>query len=87
MPKMPPGCLPHQEICAELEQYLEPCSCGGAFRKGSRPRCPSCAKPLSAKAATFYIESERSGHEKRLAVAGELERNLLHRHRKERSSR
>ena len=64
MPKMPPGCLPQQEICAELEQYLESCSCGGAFKKGSYPRCPSCRQPLSAKTASLYIETNAPGTKK-----------------------
>ena len=54
---MPPGCPWRQEICAKLAHYLEPCACGGVFRKGSSPRCPSCEKPLSARVATDYIET------------------------------
>src|SRR5260370_42671107 len=60
-PDAPPGCFPYQEICAELEEYLEPCPCGGAFKKGSHPRCPSCNRPLSAQVATSYIEKNAPG--------------------------
>jgi hypothetical protein len=59
MPKLPPGCPAEQEICAELEQYLQPCECGGVFKKGASPRCPRCALALSAEAATAYIERKR----------------------------
>ena len=64
MPKMPPGCPPQQEICVELEEYLEPCACGGVFRKGSSPRCPHCKEPLSAQVATDYIEANPLGTKK-----------------------
>jgi hypothetical protein len=64
MPKMAPGCLPYQGICAELEEYLEPCPCGGAFKKGSHPRCPSGNRPLSAQVATSYIEKNAPGTKK-----------------------
>lgn len=33
MPAMPCDCPRHEEICAELEQSLEPCPCGGVFQK------------------------------------------------------
>jgi hypothetical protein len=56
MPKMPAGCPSQQEICVELEQYIQPCSCGGTFKKGSFPRCPQCNQPLSPEAAAVYIE-------------------------------
>ena len=64
MPKMPPGCLPHQEICVEFERYLEACACGGVFKKGSSPRCPKCQKPLSPRTATHYIEANAAGANK-----------------------
>ena len=64
MPKMPRGCPQQQEICAELEQYLEPCPCGGAFKKNSSPRCPQCEKALSAQVASHYIESNAPGTKK-----------------------
>jgi hypothetical protein len=64
MPKMPSGCTPQQEICVELEQYLKPCACGGAFRKGSSPRCPHCNRILSARLATQYIEANALGTKK-----------------------
>lgn len=50
------GCAPYQEICASVEPFLEPCECGGTFKKGASPRCPHCKKPLSAERATAYIE-------------------------------
>jgi hypothetical protein len=64
MPKMPSGCPRQQEICAELEQHLEPCFCGGVFRKGSSPRCPHCKMLLSAEVASHYIESNAPGTKK-----------------------
>lgn len=63
-PRRPSACPPHQEICAEFEKYLEPCSCGGAFKKGSSPRCPHCSLPLSAQLATRYIEANAPGTRK-----------------------
>jgi phage FluMu protein Com len=50
-----------QEIPVEFEQYLEPCSCGGTFKKGAQPRCPHCNKVLSAEAAADYIERNAPG--------------------------
>ena len=64
MPKTPSGCAGQQEICVELEKYLKPCCCGGAFKKGSSPRCPHCQKPLSAQVATHYIEANALGTKK-----------------------
>jgi hypothetical protein len=36
------------EISADMEPYLDSCSCGGRFLKGNSPRCPQCKQPLSA---------------------------------------
>jgi len=62
--KIPSDGPPQQEIFVELEQYLEPCACGGVFRKGASPRCPNCKKPLSAMVATRYIETNAAGSKK-----------------------
>jgi hypothetical protein len=64
MPKLPLGFAAQQEICSEFEQYIQPCECGGVFRKGSFPRCPHCAQTLSAEAATTYIEANAPGTKK-----------------------
>jgi hypothetical protein len=48
--------LLHQEMDAIWEPHLNPCSCGGAFRRGSSPCCPRCRLPLSAETAGYYIE-------------------------------
>ena len=63
-PKMPSGCLPQEEICVEMEQYLEPCVSGGIFRGGSSPRCPNCEKALCAEIATRFIEANAAGTKK-----------------------
>ena len=64
MLKLPSGCPSQQEICAELEPYIQPCDCGGYFRKGSSPRCPKCGQALSAVDATGYIEANAPGTKK-----------------------
>ena len=53
MPKLH-GCAPFQEICPELEPHIQPCQCGGSFKKGASPRCPHCGQALSAEDATNY---------------------------------
>jgi hypothetical protein len=63
-PKLPPECVPQEEICVEMEAYLRPCECGGAFKKGTSPRCPRCNTPLSAETATSYIEENAPGTNK-----------------------
>jgi hypothetical protein len=89
MPKAPPGSPSQQEICAEFEQCLEPCACGGVFRKGSSPRCPSCKKPLSAKVATDYIETNAPGTRKGWRWQGNWHETycIVIEKRKERSAR
>jgi len=47
-----------------MEPYIQPCDCGGSFRKGCTPRCPQCSKPLSAELAASYIESNAPGTQK-----------------------
>jgi hypothetical protein len=64
IPKISSGALPQQEISAQLEAFLETCICGGSFKKGSSPRCPHCQEPLSAQAATHYIEANALGTKK-----------------------
>ena len=48
-------------IPPELEAWLAPCGCGGTFKHGSEPRCPACRAPISAEAATSYIEPQAPG--------------------------
>jgi hypothetical protein len=59
-----PACVSQQEICAEWEPYIQPCECGGAFKKGACPRCPYCRQALSAETATAYIEANAPGTKK-----------------------
>ena len=60
MPKLR-DCPRYQEMCSAMEPYVQPCGCGGSFKKGSAPRCPYCNKPLSPELATTYIESNAPG--------------------------
>src|SRR4029078_815811 len=39
------------EIEESWEPFLQACPCGGRFRKGASPRCPSCREKLSASHA------------------------------------
>jgi hypothetical protein len=63
MPNLP-NCMGQQEMCAEMEAYVQPCTCGGRFRRGAAPRCPHCMKALSAELATSYIENNAPGTKK-----------------------
>jgi hypothetical protein len=63
MPKLP-NCPGQQEMCSMMEPYLQPCDCGGNFRRGCTPRCPCCREPLSADLAASYIESNAPGVQK-----------------------
>lgn len=60
MPELP-DCPGMQELCSALEPYLQACDCGGCFKRGSAPRCPHCAQPLSADRAASYIEENAPG--------------------------
>jgi DNA-directed RNA polymerase subunit RPC12/RpoP len=51
----------HTRITEEIEPYLKPCPCGGAFRTSSDPRCPDCSRVMSASKATGYIEANAAG--------------------------
>jgi len=51
----------HQRISPDVEHLLKPCPCGGAFRASADPKCPTCARPLSAVKATAYIEKNAPG--------------------------
>lgn len=53
-----------QEICVELEPYIQSCVCGGSFKRGSASRCPHCTQPLSAQNAAVYIEGNAPGSSK-----------------------
>lgn len=54
----------HEPILPETEPYLESCVCGGRFRHEASPRCPRCHEPLSAEAATEWIERNAPGTRK-----------------------
>ena len=62
--KLPPHSSWHREIDAVLEPSIEPCVCGGKFRKGSDPRCPHCKLPISAEYAARFIERNAPGTSK-----------------------
>ena len=49
------------EIEASWEPYLQACPCGGRFRRGASPRCPSCREKLSATHAATHIEAQALG--------------------------
>lgn len=51
----------HQRITPDIEPLLKPCPCGGRFRASADPKCPYCAKPLSATKATGFIEQNAPG--------------------------
>ena len=38
------------EIPNQIEDLLQPCSCGARFRAGSKPRCPHCGHELLPRA-------------------------------------
>lgn len=61
MPRLP-DCPGQQEICTAMEPFILPCSCGGAFKKGSAPRRPRSNCPLSAELAIAYIKKNAPGH-------------------------
>jgi hypothetical protein len=54
----------HKCITPELEPLLEFCSCGGHFKFGASPRCPTCRQELSAENATTYFEQNAPGSAK-----------------------
>lgn len=64
VPKALLGHLPQGEIFVGVEQYLQPCECGGKFKKGASPRCPHCHRSLSPEGATAYIEANAPGTKK-----------------------
>ncbi|HTB95956.1 MAG TPA: hypothetical protein VK716_03040 [Terracidiphilus sp.] len=58
---MPRPAATHQVIDPAWEPFLRPCICGGHFRNGAAPRCPSCNQPLSADFAATHIEHNTIG--------------------------
>ena len=51
----------HGPLRADAEPWVRPCTCGGGFRGSAAPRCPRCAKELSANASAEYIERNAPG--------------------------
>jgi hypothetical protein len=51
----------HQCIDKNAEKYLVRCDCGGTLTAEASPRCPFCRSPLSAAAATGWIEANAPG--------------------------
>jgi hypothetical protein len=58
---LPPPADQFGEIDLAWESFLRPCLCGGRFRKGSAPRCPSCGERLSPTHAASHIEAQAMG--------------------------
>ena len=51
----------YQEMEPAWEPLLRPCECGGRFRVGSMPRCPSCRMELSPIYAARHLEQNARG--------------------------
>jgi hypothetical protein len=58
---LPPLSAKYMEIDESWEPFLNPCRCGGRFRKGASPRCPYCHKALSAAYAAAHVEKQSLG--------------------------
>jgi hypothetical protein len=58
---LPPIAEQFGEIDSSWESYLQPCACGGSFRKGASPRCPFCNGELSPTHAADHIEAQAMG--------------------------
>jgi len=54
----PPLSIQNAEIDASWEPLLEPCVCGGHFRRGAAPRCPHCLEQLSPVHAAEHIATQ-----------------------------
>lgn len=54
----------HGPVSVDSEPWLQPCECGGSFRAGASPRCPTCRFELSAHAALPCIEANAPGSSK-----------------------
>ena len=61
---LPPLSTQFAEIDTTWESFLQPCSCGGRFRKGAAPRCPHCNQKLSATHAATHIKAQANGAQK-----------------------
>ncbi len=53
-----------QALDPKLEPLLDRCKCGGSFKSGASPRCPTCHRELSAEAATTFLEANAPGTKK-----------------------
>ena len=51
----------HGSIPFEAEALLEPCPCGGEFKRNAAPRCPKCTARLDADAVAPWIERNAPG--------------------------
>ena len=58
---LPPPADRFGEIEESWEPFLQVCPCGGHFRKGASPRCPSCREKLSPTHAAEHIEAQAMG--------------------------
>jgi hypothetical protein len=61
MAGLPKSTVENEEIDQSWEAFLLPCPCGGRFRKGASPRCPTCNEPLSAEHAAGHIQAQAFG--------------------------
>lgn len=59
--ELPEAAIENEEIDRSWESFLKPCPCGGRFRKGAFPRCPTCNERLSATHAAEHIEAQAIG--------------------------
>lgn len=48
-------------ISSADERYLRPCACGGRYTADAGPRCPADNTPISATAASSWIEANAAG--------------------------
>ena len=58
---LPRGAVENEEIDESWEPFLRRCPCGGRFRKGASPRCPTCNEPLSPAHAAAHIQAQAFG--------------------------
>ena len=58
------GLAIHQRITPQIEALLKRGPCGDRFRASADPKCPHCARTLSATEATAYIERDAPGAKK-----------------------
>lgn len=68
----------HERITTDIEGLLKPCPCGAVFRASADPKCPHCARPLSAAKATIFIQRNAPWRSEGMALAAIVVGSLLH---------